>query len=476
MRLGRGQRSGKGCLAAAAAVVCLAVALPSTTAGAERYAAPVTGKAAKQAKQSHAYRIARRYIVRFYPRWFTWKQEELTLTNRIQGPIRISPIWGIVVAPNDDTIYTSAVLDVSKKPQVLTIPRTDTTYSVLTLDVFGTIIETKISTTRPGTYALVGPDWEGNLPDGVRKIRMPENNAELIIRSDKYSASGENQIAEARRFRRELRMTSLSNYREHPREGLPFIAPELFTAPRLKVMADEALTTNPTPFLNTLQAAMHSKTTRPLTESDRRLSRRFDHVFDDASPLTMSRIFLAANAAHTQIVDRWLSHTDSNYWVNFDNIGDWGRSYLDRAALTEYIQLGNGASTAGYYDGFFDYRGVPLDTSAVPAYTLTFSKEEIPDAERFWSLTAYLPESVTLVPNSARKYVVGSYTPGLTENPDGSVTIYMQPTRPVRVPVANWLPVPEGPFNVLLRVYGPTGNTAPGKDYVPPAIKGSTLR
>ena len=93
-------------------------------------------------------------------------------------------------------------------------------------------------------------------------------------------------------------------------------------------------------------------------------------------------------------------------------------------------------------------------------YQLTFPAGEIPQAKRFWSLTAYVPGTIELVPNRADKYLVASYTPGLVTNPDGSITIYMAPTQPAGVPMANWLPVPRGHFSVILRAYGPTGNTA----------------
>ena len=56
-----------------------------------------------------------------------------------------------------------------------------------------------------------------------------------------------------------------------------------------------------------------------------------------------------------------------------------------------------------------------------------------------------------------------------TARPDPSITIYIAPTRPASAPMANWLPVPRGDFSVILRVYGPTGNTA-GPGYAPPAI------
>ena len=93
----------------------------------------------------------------------------------------------------------------------------------------------------------------------------------------------------------------------------------------------------------------------------------------------------------------------------------------------------------------------------------------IPQAERFWSLTAYIPPGITLVPNAAQRYAVAAYTPGLQTNPDGSITIYIQHNPPAQTLMPNWLPVPQGPFSVLLRVYGPQGNTSSSR-YVPPGI------
>jgi hypothetical protein len=91
---------------------------------------------------------------------------------------------------------------------------------------------------------------------------------------------------------------------------------------------------------------------------------------------------------------------------------------------------------------------------------------------RFWSVTAYTPEAIELVPNPARKYGVASYTPGLQFNTDddGSLSIYMARQLPAGVPMANWLPIPPGAFNIMLRVYGPE-ETVEDNTYVPPGIE-----
>jgi hypothetical protein len=248
-------------------------------------------------------------------------------------------------------------------------------------------------------------------------------------------------------------------------------------APQTKAVADETISLQPTVFLRQLQKAMHSSTTQPLSVSDRLVSRTFDHVFASATQAAqrgnyqpLSEIVNAAHTAHAMILDRWRSHLGPTQWVYFGNMGEWGSAYLDRDASNEYIQYGNDATAARYYDAFTDHNGTPLDGSVFGAYRLKFDANQIPQAQRFWSLTAYIPPGVTLVPNSDNKYVVGSYTPGLHRDRDGSITIYIQPDPPPLPLRPNWLPVPSGPFSLLLRVYGPAGNTANGT-YVPPEIK-----
>ena len=106
------------------------------------------------------------------------------------GPVRISPIYQIVAAIDDDTRYASTFLDRATQPVILTIPVTTATYSVLTLDPYGNIFESGIQPQPPGTYALTGPDFTGTLPAGVIPIAMPLNFTSLIFRVDTFAASG----------------------------------------------------------------------------------------------------------------------------------------------------------------------------------------------------------------------------------------------------------------------------------------------
>jgi hypothetical protein len=423
------------------------------------------------------------YVVQFYPLWFTYYQSLLASPNRLVGPIRVSPIYHYVVAINVDTLYASTLLDLSAEPVILTIPATtppltSSSYSILMLDPYGSLLPANPSIPKmPGTYALIGPEgFTGTLPTDATPITLPVDFSALIFRADKFSPTGENQINQAEAFRRSLKSQTLSDYLEHPNRGRTLILPEIFFSVPFKTTADDLIAHDPIAFLRQLQRAVASDHTPTLSPYEEALSNRFDSLFANRN-VNRSEFSDGAQAAHELILDRYLTHTDwaptPTNWIHFTNIGDWGNQVVERSSITEFIQYANNREAAAYYHVFKDANGKPLDGSNPRGYVLTFPKGQLPEANRFWSVTAYTPEAIELVDNPADKYAVASYTPGLKPNPnteDGPVSIYMARQLPAGVPMANWLPIPPGAFNIMLRVYGPEG-TVKDNTYVPPGIQ-----
>ena len=424
-----------------------------------------SSSSAPNAARSGAFATAERYVVTFYPLWFSHAQAAAASSNRMVSPDRMGPLWHEVVAPNDDTYYGCTYLYLAQEPVVLTIPSTRATWSLLSTDAYGGVYDTGISAS--GVYAFTGPGWSGTLPSGMTQIKMPTNFSNMIIRSDKFSATGQNQEAEAQRFRSSFACETLSEYETDPPGPHTKLYPLAAYSFPFKTHADNLIASDPMKFLKALQTAVASSNTPPLSKADQALSNAFDAYFDASNPDTAA-LSAGARKAHEMIVNAYLSNTGKTKWITFSTIGTtW--SDLVRSAITEFIQYGNSHATAAYYQTFDDGSGAALDASR-HGYVLTFTKKQIPQAKRFWSLTAYIPDSITLYKNALNKYLVGSYTPGLQAGKDGSISIYMSPQRPNGVAAANWLPVPNGPFNVMLRVYGPEGTVESGT-YVPPAVR-----
>ena len=423
--------------------------------------------------QGTAYDTAFKYVVTFYPRWFTYHQ--FTNQNRLVGPNRISPIYHAVVAINVDTAYASAFFSITNEPVIVTIPSTNTIYSVLMLDEYGNLVPgMKITASQPGAppkvYALIGPNSSGGaLPDGAIQIRPGVNIGAIIFRADNYIKNGnmyQNMQEEADNFRKNLCLVPLSQYQPCPNAGKTEILPELIFAVPYKGIAVGLIANQPIAFLKNLQTAVLSPTTH-LTPDEQTLSDNFNAFF--RNPRNWPRMAAATRAAHADIDRNYFTTTlQGTNWIHFTDIAEWVQpsQYLDRSSVTDYIQYGNNIEAASYYHAFVDGNGIPLDGSK-HNYVLTFQQGQQPLVQRFWSVTAYLPVSIELVPNRANKYAVASYTPELDTAADGSVSIVMAVNRPAEVPEANWLPIPRGPFNILLRAYGPQNAAT----YVPPPIQ-----
>lgn len=407
------------------------------------------------------------YVAQFYPLWFTYNQSRFATHNRLVGPDKVTPLYHIVVAINVDTLYVSTFLELADQPVVLTIPETQATYSMLNLDAYGNIFTTNIQKGVPGTYCFTGPDFTGTLPGNLTAIPVPYNFTTLIFRVDKYSSTGEDQMEEAESFRSSLKIQALSDYESDPSGGAAMVVKEAAFAIPYKTIADNLATKAPLTFLTELQTAVASSNTPAMTPAVQALSDRFDNLFGGSN---LADCAAACVAAHELIVDRYLSQAGPTNWIHFTNIGDWGDNVLDRSGITEFIQYGNGISTAAYYHVFKDATGAPLDGNNSNGYVLHFPPGQPPQAQRFWSITAYTPNSVELIENPIKRYHVASYHK-LVRNPDRSLSIYVSATPPpAGVSESNWLPVGRDRFNLMLRFYGPEGTVA-DNTYVPPAVQ-----
>jgi hypothetical protein len=294
---------------------------------------------------------------------------------------------------------------------------------------------------------------------------LPLNYSFLAFRADKF-------VPQADAFRRALKSQTLSDYLKNQNGGAAKILPEILFAVPFKTTADDLIASAPIAFLRQLQKAVAARYTPPFSAYEEALSDRFDSLFGNGNT-NRSEFSDGAQAAHELILDRYLTFTHwaptLTNWIHFVNIGDWGPQVVERSSITEFLQYANGINSAAYYHVFEDANGNPLDGTNPQGYVLTFPAGQLPEAMRFWSLTAYTPEAIELVPNPAHKYAVASYTPP-QPNTDGSVSIYMAQQLPAGVPMANWLPIPPGAFNMMLRVYGPEGTVA-DNTYVPPGIQ-----
>src|SRR5262245_9869819 len=131
--------------------------------------------------------------------------------------------------------------------------------------------------------------------------------------------------------------------------------------------------------------------------------------------------------------------------------GDWAL----RAVGAKLGIYGNDQAEAVYPFAKNDGSGLPLNGST-HAYAVTFAPDSLPPVNAFWSITMYDGRTQFLVANPIDRYLINApMLPDLKKNPDGSLTIYIQKDSPGKDKESNWLPAPDGPIFIVMRLYWP---------------------
>lgn len=442
--------------------VCLALL---ASCGEERPEAPEPGPLETSAE----------YVIRFLPRYYTHKMQTLAELVPITTLVSISavtPVFKNIVAPNDDTVYTTTLLDLSAEPVVLTVPETALHFSVQVMDLLTEVLPNDIGPPAGRSYAFVGPEWSGRLPAGMQRIDLSVNGIFVLVRANR-NRGDDDVTAEARELIHALTLRRLSETRDHR----TLVLPPLIFAQSNKLAIEREARETPLVFLANLREAVRDPLT-PLTPSDLGLMDRFDRYFQDGSaadgdPARESVLEEMArgmgDALFGRIRDRYFhSNATATGWQFFRDTGRWGNRYLDRAAVAHYCLGANIEERARYYLVHGDERGTPLSGEGGASYEIRFPPGGLPPAGSFWSLTAYNNDAISFIPNDERQYNVPSYRQGLVTEPDGSLVIHLQQDRPPSERVPNWLPIDRNPFHLRLRVYEPL---APYGAYEPPAVR-----
>jgi hypothetical protein len=377
-----------------------------------------------------------------------------------------------VVRFNFDTLYSMAWVDVAREPVVLSVPDMGDRYYLFQIldmwtDVFA-VPGTRTSGNRAGRFAIVGPGWEGTLPEGIERIDAPTSLVWIIGRTQ---TNGRADFENVHRIQDQYALTPLSQLGKTyvpPPGAPPDPAIDARTEPSKQVVALDG-----TAMLTRLGALMtrfppHANDT-PILWRMRKLGFDAGKPFDAAKldAATRATIDAAAKDALAAVREKatGLGTKVSGWAINTDGIGAYGTSYRRRAAVALGGLGANLPEDAVYPSSHADVAGEPY--VGENRYRLRFEKDQLPPADAFWSLTLYDPEGFQ-VPNVLNRFALGDRDP-LQYGADGSLELYIEHESPGADQESNWLPCPEGRFNLLLRLYSPRYEVLDGK-WLPPGV------
>ena len=385
-----------------------------------------------------------------------------------------TPDADTVVAPNEDTLYSIAWLDLRRRPLVLHVPEVKNRYFVLPLmDPYTEDFKNlgSVKATKPGDYVITGPGQHRRaLPGGTRRIRSRYSRVWIIGRTQLRGAA---DVGRVRKIQRRYTLTPLNRYRrglkpKPPRgpdttldevpmpTGLAFLdnlgkqlerfPPPAADRPQLARLASLGIGPGLKPSADT---GLSADQRRGLIDA---ISAGPDSVLAD-----LRAAYLDGFAAH----DGWL----------VSKTGRYATDYRSRAS-TAQVGLGALIPRESIYPlAQVDGSGQPLTGAA--AYRVHFQPGELPPAKAFWSLTMY-DTTGFFVPNPISRFAINDRS-RLSYNPDGSLDIHIQADQPSDPRAKrNWLPAPAGPFRLIMRIYEPRPRwiqgILDGSGWDPPAI------
>jgi hypothetical protein len=363
-----------------------------------------------------------------------------------------------VVSPNADTLYSTAWLDLTKEPIILSLPDVGKRYYLMEmLDAWTNVFASPGSRATGncrGDFAIVGPQWKGKAPADVKEIKSPTNMVWLIGRTQ---TNGKEDYAAVRAIQDQYKLTPLSAWGKdyRPPDNAP-VAPgvDVKTPPVEQVAKMDAAT-----FFARLNTLMKDN---PPAAADASALNNFAAIgvapgtpFDLKSldPAVAKSVEGSVKAAQAKIAAeaRKPHGKKVNGWDVMTNLGRYGTDYLFRSVVA-LVGLGaNLPEDAIYPRATEDTDGRPLN--GANSYLVHFPKGQLPPVNAFWSLTMYDSKQF-FVQNPISRYAIGDRDK-LKFNDDGSLTICIQHDSPGKEKESNWLPAPKDSFNMFMRLYWP---------------------
>ncbi len=382
----------------------------------------------------------------------------------------IEPMERIVACPNQDVVYGACIAAFDKSPVVVQVPDFGDRFWVYQVvdtrtDAFAQI--GAMYDTKPGFYLLVGPDWNGDVPEGINKVFRSTTQTAFIVPRVFLSDTPEDLQA-VQKLTQGINVYPLAEY-----DGKMKIK-DWKTIPNFPTSSQSNEETHwvfPEKIFDELPAVLKDA---PAHEGEQARYAQLLAVIDAAKkdPKIKDAMIEAAKEADEQIIKSVFDFHNWGiqlpyHWSTINNGAAFGTDYFTRTAVAKSNILVNVSKETKYYYQDLDSAGMRL--SGANKYTVTFLKGQIPPVNGFWSLTLY-NKFHFFEPNDIKRYSLGTKNQSMKYNADGSLTIYVQSATPAEEWNNNWLPSPKnGEFSLYIRAYGPKDEAINGT-WTPPAV------
>lgn len=412
----------------------------------------------------------------------------VTATDGLRGPMgqfinvpRYPPAdYRGVSAPNADTLYSAAWIDLGAGPVVFSHPDMGNRFFLFPMySLWMPVIASPGTRTTGGkaaTILLTGPGWSGQVPAGMTEIKSPTRYFLILGRT--FADGTEADYAAVNALQQQYRLTPLSAFGGSYRFQAPPVDPNpgfsMTDKPQAVIFGMSA-----EEYFGRMARLMGSSAP-PMPEDAPIVARMARIGLVPGQPFDVSKLSDAGREALKDLPHRALAtiaaHRESlgsmvNGWVVTKGLGRYGTDYLKRAVVAAFGWPANLQEDAIYPFTEVDSEGMKL--TGANKYTVTFAAGHAPPVNGFWSITMYeIDQGWWFVPNRLNKFTVSPRNT-LKTNPDGSITLYFQADSPGADRQSNWLPAPRGAFIPMIRMYWPreTSPSIVDGSWAPPPVQ-----
>lgn len=381
-----------------------------------------------------------------------------------------------IVLPNVDTIYSQSFLDLGETAVIVELPKTDRFCIMQLMDAYSNtfgMIECMNFTNDRETYIITGPNYDGQIPEGMTELKSPTAMVWILGRT--VCAGNEVDAPNVWAIQKQMKMYTMEQY-ENGTTDIPLTGE--FNEAENVVPLEYMISLSLEEYFDRANELM---VLNPPTEADKDYVAKFAAIgvgpgldFDPAlfgdqaenlRLLTLRDLVANCTAGSEDFFVK------NGCWSYYGApIGDYGTEYDFRALIALAGFGANPPEMAIYPKVDTDSDGNEMD--GANSYVIHIDADQFPEMGEhgFWSITAYGADQY-LIPNELNRYCVNSLG-NAVYNEDGSLDIYVSTTAPEdEAMLANWLPVCEGSFKLTFRIYLPQESVFSGEWVMPDVVK-----
>lgn len=367
-----------------------------------------------------------------------------------------------IARPNNDTFYTSALLDLRDDAMILKFPAFDSKYVSLMITAYDHYVNIPLSTVdgdfREDGMILIYSDntanYKGEKIAGIAHyFKTTGDFAGAVLRVMPH-------VSDPDRFEKvvgqikSIELLSLSAY-----QGKDDIPQSPVTFPEVGATDADVFENN---LLEVMQFVFNHVSWDPKNPVDKGVLEVYEPLgivpggtYNPEEDIKVNGKALRAVAERIQ-KEELAKSTDEAFRKKIQSKMFQPKGKTDLETLLNVSILGpiGMPQEQALYPQLTTSDGEPMN--AMNDYVIRMGKDELPPAEAFWSITLYDTENGFFIPNDRKKYSVGENA-GMKLNEEGGIEIYIASEKPEGVPEENWLPIERKDLNLspTLRIYDP---------------------